>query len=134
MTVPQMRSALSVPTQVNNFVPVQSAQLTVSNSGGSGSQSVTFTVVPGTNRITLKITNRGDKGCYLSTGTTAATAVVSTGTPTPAASANTTTSTCDYIAAGAILTQDYVGGTDTIAAICAASDTTVLEITIGYGQ
>jgi hypothetical protein len=86
-------------------------------------------------RITLKITNSGDKGAYLSTGNGSATAVVSTATPTPAADPNAVTiANCDYIAAGAIITQDYVQGTDTIAAICAAAESTTLEISIGYGQ
>lgn len=135
MTIPQFQSKLSMPIQPNNFVPMQSVQLTVSNSGASGSQSKTFTILPGTARVTMKITNAGTKGAYIATGSGTATAVASSGTPTPAVSTSVTTvATCDYIAAGAILTQDYIEGTDTIAAICPSSDTTVLEVTIGYGQ
>lgn len=134
MTVPSFQSLLSIPVQSNNFVPVQSVQLAVSNAGATGSASKTFTVVPGTGRVTMKITNSGTKGAYVATGSGSATAVASSGTPTPAASSSVTVATCDYVAAGAILTQDYLAGTDTIAAICAGSDTTTLEITIGYGQ
>lgn len=134
MTVPYNRSALAMPIITNNFVPVQSAKLTVSNSGASGSESITFTVVPGTGHVTFKITNSGTKGAYIATGKTTATAVASTSTPTPAAGTPETVATCDYIAPGAIITQDYATLTDTIAAICAASDTTTLEISCGFGQ
>ena len=135
MTLPNYQSMLSKPVQINNFTPIQSAQRTVSNAGASGSQSITFTLVPGgATRTTFKITNVGDKGAYVATGIGSATAVVSTSTPTPASSVSGAVATCDYIAAGAIITQDYVAGTNTIAAICAGSDTTTLEISIGYGQ
>ncbi len=134
MTNPNFQSLLSVPQQANNFTPVQSAKLTVSNSGVTGSASITFTVVPGSGRVTYKITNSGTKGAYIATGAGSATAVVSSGTPTPAAGTPPTVATCDYIAAGAIITQDYAPGTTTIAAICASTDTTTLEISTGFGQ
>lgn len=133
ITSPAFQSQLSVPVQTNNFTPVQSAQRTVSNSGASGSQSVTFTVVPGTLRTTFKITNSGTKGAYIAAGVGSATAVTSSSTPTPA-SGTGVVSTCDYVAPGAIITQDYPAGTNTIAAICTGTDTTTLEISIGYGQ
>lgn len=128
-TPPQFYSQLSQPFQANNFIAVQSVQLAVTGT----TASKTFTDIPGTLRITAKITNAGTKGCYLASGRTTATAVVSSGTPTPTNSANAV-ATCDFIAAGAILTQDYVPGTDTFAAICGGADTTTLEISIGYGQ
>lgn len=135
MTVPILRSMLSQPVTPNNFYPVQSAQLTVSNSGATGSASVTFTVVPGgASRTTFKICNTGQKTAYIATGITSATAVASSGTPTPAAAAPYTAATCDAIPAGAIITQDYAPGTNTIAAICASTDTTTLEVSIGFGQ
>ena len=133
ITPPNFQSLLTQPVQSNNFIALQSAQLSVSNSGGSGSQSVTFTDLAGTQRITAKITNSGAKGCYLASGATTATAVVSTSTPTPT-SGTGVVATCDYIAAGAILQQDFIQGTNTFAAICAGSDTTTLEISVGYGQ
>ncbi len=135
MTVPNYQSLLSVPMQTNNFTPVQSAQLVVSNAGATGSASVTFTVIPGTGRVTYKITNSGEKGAYVASGSGSATAIASVaGSPRPAAASPPTVANCDYIAPGAIITQDYAPGTDTIAAICAGSDTTTLEISIGYGQ
>lgn len=134
MTLPKnFFSRLSQAFTANNFIAVQSAQLTVSNSGASGSQQITFTQFLGTKRITAKITNSGTKGCYLASGVGSATAVVSAGTPTPAVNTGAV-ATCDYIAAGSILTQDYFEGTDTFAAICNGSDTTTLEISIGVGQ
>lgn len=134
ITFPTWNSKLSQPVTTNNFTPIQSVQITVSNSGASGSQSKTFTAVPGgATRTTLKITNSGTKGCYVSTGIGSATAVLSSGTPTPTAGMPMT-ATCDYISPGSIITQDYIALTDTVAAICAGTDTTTLEISIGYGQ
>lgn len=129
ITLPTFQSQVAQPVVVENFVAIQSAQLAVTNT----TNSVTFTAVPGTIRTTLKITNSGSKGCYLASGHGSATAVVSSATPSPAAGAPIV-SNCDYIPAGAILTQDYIQGTNTIAAICAGSDTTTLELSIGYGQ
>lgn len=129
ITLPTFVSSLAQPVTANNFIAVQSVQLPVTNA----SSSKTFTAIPGTLRVTMKITNSGTKGCYIASGTTTATAVVSSGTPTPAAG-TPIVSNCDYVAAGSILTQDYIQGTDTIAAICGGADTTTLEISIGYGQ
>jgi len=116
-------SLLAVPTLMQNFCPTFSAKIATSAS----SQSIVFPVVTGTLRQTFKITNKGTKGAYIGWGHGSATAVVSTGTPT---------ANCDYVAAGAILTQDYQdanGVVDTIAAIQDTA-TTDLEISIGYGQ
>lgn len=129
ITAPAFKSQLSQPFTTNNFLAVQSAQLAVT----SASSSVTFTDVPGTVRVTAKITNSGSAGCYLSTGHTTATAVISSSTPTPA-SGTGAVATCDYIAAGAIYTLDYVSGTNTFAAITVSPATTTLEISIGYGN
>ncbi len=133
ITPPAMRSLLSQPVTANNFIAMQSVQLAVSNAGVTGSASVTFTDIVSMGRVTMKITNSGSKGCYVASGHTTATAVVSSATPTPTTGAGAV-ATCDYIAAGSIITQDYVAGTDTIAAICAGTDTTTLEISIGAGQ
>lgn len=130
---PNFFSRLSQAFTANNFIAVQSAQLSVSNAGSSGSQSITFTSFTGTKRITAKITNSGSKGCYLASGAGSATAVVSSSTPTPAVNSGDVAN-CDYIAAGSILTQDFFEGTTTFAAICAGTDSTTLEISIGVGQ
>lgn len=106
-----------------NFCPQLSAKLAVAGT----SASVTFTPLTGTIRQTFKITNKGTSGAYIAWGKGTATAVASTGTP----AAN-----CDYVAAGAILTQDFqisTGPVDTIAAIQDTGATT-LEISIGFGQ
>lgn len=130
MTAPSnFFSKLSQVITANNFIAVQSAQLAVT----ATSNSITFTQFLGTKRITAKITNTGTKGCYLASGAGSATAVVSTSTPTPAINTGAV-ATCDYIAAGAILQQDFFEGTTTFAAICAGSDSTTLEISIGVGQ
>lgn len=130
MSLPPYKSKLSAPVQINNFTPIQSVQMSVT----ATTSSKTFTLLPGTDRITLKIANVGTKTAYLATGHGSATAVASSGTVTPASSVDNAVATCDAIPAGAILTQDYVAGTDTIAAICGGSDSTTLEISIGYGQ
>lgn len=129
ITPPSMRSLLSVPMTANNFIAVQSGKLAVTAS----TSSITFTDLPGTLRVTAKITNSGTKGCYLASGAGAATAVVSSGTPSPSAGTEVV-SNCDYVAPGSILTQDYVMGTNTFAAICGGTDSTTLEISVGYGQ
>lgn len=125
----QNPSYLSTKTRMDNFAPGLAAKITT----GSSSTSVTFSPLTGSQTTTFKITNKGPKGAYLAFGVGTATAVASSGTPAAA---------CDYIGAGAILTQDYPnagnGPIDTIAAI-QGSDTedngaTLLEITYGYGQ
>ncbi len=131
ITLPNFKSLLSTPSQINNFMPLQSVQLSVTNV--SASKTLPAATQYTGQRVTFKITNSGSKGAYLATGATTAIAVASSGTPAPA-SGNPIAATCDYIAAGAILTQDYAPGTDTIAAICAGTDTTTLEITFGTGQ
>lgn len=116
-------SQLAKVVNVENFCPQLSAKLTTSGS----SSSITFPAVTGTIRTTFKITNKGNAGAYIAWGNTTATAVASSGTPAAG---------CDYIAAGAILTQDFQsssGPVDTIAAIQDVSATT-LEISYGFGQ
>lgn len=106
-----------------NFTPQLSASLAVAGT----SASVTFTPITGNLRQTFKITNKGTHGAYIGWGQGSATAVASTSTPA---------AMCDYVAAGAIITQDYTivnGPVDTIAAI-QDGGTTTLEISIGFGQ
>lgn len=129
ITPPRLNSMLSVPQTANNFIAMQSASL----SPGTASASVTFTNIPSTGRVTFKFFNSGTKDCYIAGGHTTAVAVVASATPQPT-SGPATVSNCDCIPHGAILTQDYIGGTDTIAAICAGTDSTVLQISIGGGQ
>ena len=116
-------SLLSQPITIINFVPQFSAKLTTSGTSGS----ITFPTTTGTQRQTFCITNKGNNGAYLGWGHTTATAVATSGTP----AAN-----CHYIATGAILTLDLQLSTSIVDTIAAIQDTasTVLEISIGYGQ
>lgn len=127
---PRLASMLSQPFTTNNFIAMQSASLAV---GTANSSSVTFTTIPSTNRVTFKFFNSGAKDCYIGSGNGSATAIVATSTPNPT-SGPAVISNCDCIPHGAILTQDYPAGTNTIAAICAGTDTTTLQISIGGGQ
>ena len=125
---PAIQQSLPVATNMMiNFCAQNSAKITTSGT----SQSIVFPAVGNTlkGRQTFKITNTGSYGAYLAFGHGSATAVASGATPAP---------NCDYIAHGAILTQDALtaNGTpaDTIAVIQESGGTTTLEISIGFGQ
>lgn len=117
------QSYLAQQVLIQNFVPKLSAKLAVTGT----SASITFTPLTGVTRTTFKLTNKGSSGAYIAWGVTTATAVASTSTPAVS---------CDYIASGAILVQDFQsvdGIVDTIAAIQDTGATT-LEISIGFAQ
>lgn len=130
---PRNISMLAQPIISDNFMPYQSALVTI----GTGNLAVntTFTVKTNTQRVTYKICNTGSKVAYVSVGASASVvaAVVSTSTPQPT-STLISTSICDCIPNGAILTQDYPGGADTVSAICKSGENTTLEISVGGGQ
>lgn len=132
-TQPRLTSMLSQPMIADNFMPYQSALMTI----GTGALAVNliFTVPANTQRVTYKLANTGTKAAYISVSNSNVpiAAVVSTSTPQPTSSL-LSTSICDCIPAGAILTQDYLGGFNNISAICRAGDNTTLEITAGGGQ
>lgn len=124
------QSPLASITRQDNFTPQLSGKITTSGT----SASFTFSPLTGTNRTTFKITNKGTKGAYVAWGSGSATAIASSSSGNGAANA-------DYIGAGAIITQDFQsanGVVDTIAAIQGADSqdngSTILEITMGYGQ
>ncbi len=125
MSLNQRKNASLISQQVrmDNFTPQYSAKITTSGT----STSVTFPIVTGTLSQTFKITNKGSNGAYVAWGETTATAVASTSTPTAG---------CDYIASGAIFTQNFELDTGTVDTIAAIQDTgaTTLEISIGFGQ
>ena len=129
---PRLVSALSSPITANNFVPMQSASMAV---GTANASSVTFTNIPSSQRVTYKLSNVGTKAAFISAtrSTNPVAAIVATSSPQPT-STLLSISTCDCLPAGAILTQDYPGGTDMISAICGGTDTTTLQISIGGGQ
>lgn len=130
---PRLTSMLSAPIITDNFMPYQSAQVVIGT--GSLAVNLTFTVATNTQRVTYKFANTGTKVAYISVGpsATVVTAVVSTSTPQPT-STLISYSICDCIPGGAILTQDYLGGSDTVSAICKSGENTTLEITAGGGQ
>jgi len=124
---------LSAPTIADNFISMQSAVLTLGTA--SVSTAITFTLIPSTNRVTYKLANTGNKSKFIcgSNSANVIAAVVSTSTPQPT-STLISTSICNCIPGGAILTEDFPGGTDTISGICRAGENTSLEISIGGGQ
>lgn len=130
---PRLTSMLSQPIITDNFMPYQSAVLAIGT--GSLSTSLTFTVGTNTQRVTYKFANTGTKPAYVSVSNSSniIPATVSTATPQPT-STLISQSVCDCIPGGAILTQDYLGGFDTISAICKSGDNTTLEISAGGGQ
>src|SRR6185369_16635587 len=105
-------SLISTRTRMDNFCPKASCILVV----GSSSTFVTFpsTYITGLGSQTFKITNKGSNGAYIAwSNSTVGVVNASKSTAVPAIS-------CDYVAQGAILTQDFqlsTGVVDTIAAI-----------------
>ncbi len=130
---PRLTSMLSQPMISDNFMPYQSAVATIGT--GNIAVNTTFTVKVNTQRVTYKFSNTGTKAAYVSVGPSASvvSAVTSTSTPQPT-STLISTSICDCIPGGAILTQDYLGGADTVSAICKSGENTTLEISVGGGQ
>lgn len=133
LTPPGRPSQLSQRHTADNFIALQSCNMTVT----STASSITFTNMPGNQPVTFKIYNGGASGktAYIcgSNSIAIVSAVASTTNPQPTAG-NNAVSTCDAIPAGAILTQDFIIGTDTISAVCASGISTFLEISLGYGQ
>lgn len=129
-TPPRLNSMLSQPVMSNNFIAMQSALL----SPGTASVSVTFTNIPSAGRVTYKVSNTGTKTAYIagSNSSNVIAAVVSTSTAQPT-STLISTSICDCIPSGAVEVLDFIGGVDTLSAICATGNSTTLEISIGAG-
>ena len=130
-TPPIFNSQVANAVNVQNFIAVQSGQLQVTQT----SSAITFTCPVGTLRTTMKIYNSGSNDCYLASAanTTTVVAVTSSSVPQPASGTNIV-SNCDCIAKGAIYVQDFVAGTLSFAAVCAGTNTTALEMTLGYGN
>lgn len=119
-------SYLAQPITAQNFCP----QLSCKVSTGASSASTTFSNLTGMGRQTFKISNKGTAGAYIGWGAS------SLGTVTAVASTSTPTANCDYIAPGAILTQDFqiAGAVVNTIAYIQDTATTVLEISTGSGQ
>jgi len=126
---------LSAPIITDNFMAMQSAIMTIGT--GALSTSITFTILPSTQRVTYKFANTGTKTVYIcgSNSSNIIAAVASSSTPSPTSTAVAgTISNCNAIPGGAILTEDFPGGTDTISGICVSGSNTTMEISIGGGQ
>lgn len=144
LTPPPRPSQLSQRNTADNFLALQSCFIVASPSAGS----ITFTNLPGNQPVTFKFFNDGSSGntAYIcgssSKASGGAVAAVSSSTsPTSATmlfnagqgnAYSVSISNCDALPAGAVLTQDYVYGTDTISVIAPVS--CKLEISLGYGQ
>lgn len=145
-TPPPRPSQLSQRHTADNFVALQSCFIVAQPSAGS----ITFTDLPGNQPVTFKFFNDGSSGntAYACGSSSAASggavaAVASTTNPTSAtqlmgfSSGNTqgySISNNDALPAGAVLTQDYIMGTDTISVITPAGYSCKIEISMGYGQ
>lgn len=112
---------MSIP---QNFQCVEQQQLTVSNSGASGSQSVTFSTAAGKSAPDLWVKNvlTGSKPCQIAVGTS----------PTALVDASALGTTQMKAASGESFLMKK-SGAPSVAAICESSDTTTLYLFAGYG-
>lgn len=134
LTPPGQPSLLSQRQTANNFLALQSCYIIATASASS----ITFTNLPGNQPVTFKISNTaasGDKAyvCGSNSAISVISAVASTTNPQPTQGTNAV-SICDCVPAGAILTQDYIAGTDTMSVICPSGISALLELSIGFGQ
>ncbi len=135
---PPRPSQLSQRNTADNFVALQSCNITAVPTTAA---AITFTNLPGNQPVTMKIFNSGASGkhayiCGSSSAVSVIAATASTTNPSAAAvgPGGYFVSNCDCVPAGAILTQDYISGTDTWSVICASGISTTLELSLGYGQ
>lgn len=133
---PAVGSMLTQAVSQDAFVAIQSALLAVTATSGN----ITFTCnVFGANNnrpVSYMILNTGTKGCYICGSNSAAPAAAIVATSTPAPTTTGLQSNCTYIPPNMVapMILGFLPSTDTIAAICAGSDSTNLEISIGYGS
>ncbi len=146
LTPPPRPSQFSQRNTADNFIALQSCNILANPSA----VSISFTNLPGNAPVTFKFFNSGSSGntAYVCGSSSAASggavaAVASTTNPTSATmlfnagkgnAFSTSISNCDAIPAGAILTQDYIAGTDTISVIAASGVSCRVEVSLGYGQ
>lgn len=134
---PPRPSQLSQRHTADNFIALQSCQILASPTASA----ITFTNLPGNQPVTYKLFNAGASGkhayvCGSNSAVSVISAVASTTNPTAAqvGPGQFYVSNCDCAPAGAILTQDYIAGTDTISVVCASGNSAVIEISLGVGQ
>lgn len=134
---PPRPSQLSQRHTADNFLALQSCNIQATSSASS----ITFTNLPGNQPVTLKAYNAGATGarayiCGSASAISIVSAVASTTNPSssPVGPGGWSVSNCDCVPGGAILTQDYIAGTDTFSVVCASGVSCLFELSIGYGQ
>ncbi len=136
-TPPPRPSQLSQRHTADNFLALQSCQILANPTASA----ITFTNLPGNQPVTLKMFNAGSSGkhayiCGSSSAVSVIAAAASTTNPSSVGvnAGGYSVSNCDCIPAGAILTQDYIAGTDSFSVICASGISAIIELSLGYGQ
>ena len=104
------------------FLCTEQQPLSVSNSGGSGSQSVTFTSKSQQAQPHMRVANYGAKGCQIAFSATAVATSSAGGT------------TQVYVGAGEDVIFTRPNQNAVISAICDGTDTTTISIHIGLGS
>ena len=143
---PQRPSQLSQRTTADNFLGTQSAFIVAQGSASS----IGFTNLSGNMPVTIKFFNDGSSGntAYVCCSNSAASggavaAVASTTNPNFATQIinagqgnafSYSISNCDSLPAGAVITQDYMPGTNIISVITPSTYSCKVEFSIGYGQ
>ena len=137
---------ISQHTTADNFIALQSAYIVATPSASS----IGFTNLSGGAPITIKFFNDGSAGntAYVCCSNSAASggavaAVASTTNPNFATQLfnagqgnafSYSISNCDSLPAGAVITQDYMAGTNTISVITPSGVSCKIEYSVGFGQ
>lgn len=145
-TPPPRPSQFSQRTTADNFIAFQSGFIIAQPSASS----IGFTNLSGNQVVTVKFFNDGSAGntAYVCCSNSAASgggvaAIASTTNPSfvtqllNAGQGNALSysiSNCDALPAGAVITQDYMPGTNLISVITPAGYSAKTEFSIGYGQ
>lgn len=145
-TPPPKPSQLSQRTTADNFIALQSGYIVAQASAGS----IGFTNLSGGAPVTIKFFNDGSSGntayvcCSNSAASGGAVAAIASSTNPSFATQlfnagqgnaySASISNCDALPAGAVLTQDYLPGTNTISVITPSGISDKVEFSIGWGQ
>lgn len=144
-------SQFSQRTTADNFIAFQSGYIVAQSSASSiGFMNPYGSLPGGAPPVTIKFFNDGSSGntAYVCCSNSAASggavaAIASTTNPSFATqllnagqgnALSYSISNCDSVPAGAIITQDYVAGTNTISVITPAGISGKIEFSIGWGQ
>ena len=139
-------SQFSQRTTADNFIALQSGYIIAQSSASS----IGFTNLSGGAPVTIKFFNDGSAGntayvcCSNSAASGGAVAAVASSTNPNFATQlfnagqgnafSYSISNCDSLPAGAVITQDYMAGTNTISVITPSGVSDKIEFSIGYGQ